>query len=159
MRIATGLSRVALARAAGVAPRTLARIERGEQRPVPATLRALARALGRDVGDLAPGWDRDEEERVTSGAVAPGLGLRALRRRAGLSLAAAATAAGVSPSTLSRFERGLHAPRRLTAIGDGEHGAASIDSLAITSTRLAAVLGFHSAAALTRACARVELGE
>lgn len=130
----------------------------GEQRPLPATLRRLATALGREVGEIAPGWDADEEERITSGPVVPGLGPRALRRRAGVTLAAAAAAAGVSASTLSRFERGLHAARRITALGDGEHGAASIHALALTSQALASLLGFPSTAALTRACARIDDG-
>lgn len=111
-RVDAGLTRIALSSAAGVAPRTLARIERGAQRPTPATLRALAAALGVTLDDLAPNWGRDEDERLTSGAVAPGVAIRVLRRRCGLTQADLAAAAGVSVATVSRFERAMHARAR-----------------------------------------------
>ena len=106
------------------------------------------------MGSMAPLWGADEEDVFASGAASPGWGLRLVRARVGLTLAAAAQAAGVSASTLSRFERGLHAPRGITAIGDTSDGAAHPDALAITSVALAQALGFATAAGLTRACSR-----
>jgi len=42
--------------------------------------------------------------------------VRRLRRKRLVKLEAAAEAAGISPSTLSKIERGIHAPRMTTAI-------------------------------------------
>ena len=54
-RIAAGLSRVALARKAGVTRRAIAILERGVHRPRRGTLRRLAEALGVEPGELLPG--------------------------------------------------------------------------------------------------------
>lgn len=98
--------------------------------------------------DLAPGWTKDEVERIKSGAVHPGIGLRVLRHREGVSLAEAAAAAKVDPSTLSRLERGPHSERDLfRAVLDGP--------LTITSEPLAQLLGFASARELTEACEEI----
>lgn len=156
VRKGAGLARIDLASAAGIAPRTLARIERGAQRPSPPTLRAVAAALGLRLGQLAPLWAEDEGERVISGAVAPGVAVRVLRIRRGLTQADVAAAAKISVATLSRFERGLHAPRGITALGDRANGAAGRDCLAITSGKMARVLGFETPFELTRACAMIE---
>lgn len=50
-----GMSRKALAEAAGVSAARLARIEGGEHADSPGVLRAIANALGVDAGDLARG--------------------------------------------------------------------------------------------------------
>lgn len=54
MRFELGLSRPALARAAGVSERTIFRVEHGQTHPHRATVRALAEALGCRPSDLAP---------------------------------------------------------------------------------------------------------
>ena len=144
-RIALGLSRRDLAERSGMAATTLARIERNAQQPLPATVQALAIALGTDVATLAPRWRKGEEHRVKSGVVHPGYGLRILRERAGVTLTAAARAAGVAITTLSRFERCLIRSRKFCDHADR-----------IASDPLALLLGFADAAALQAACAAME---
>lgn len=149
-------SRAELAASAGISTKTLARLARGEQRPTSATLRQIASAMRIGLEQLAPVWSDDEMEMATLPSVAPGLGVRIIRQGLGLSLAAVAEAAGVSVSTLSRFERCLHAPRALSAIGHVAHGAESGSTLVIASIELAKALGYESAAELTRACAGLD---
>ena len=110
-----GWSRRELAGKASIAPRTLARIERGAQRPKPETLRAIAAALQVQLQDLAPGWERDEIERTVSGVNHPGLGLKQLRDDQKITLEQAANAAQVDPSlygvlsvVFTEMERSLH---------------------------------------------------
>lgn len=145
-----------MASAAGIAARTLARIERGQQAPSPKTLRRLAGVLEISLVGLAPGWAVDEEERVRSGLVAPGVAIRVFRKRRGLTLSALGSAVGVSGSLLSRFERGILAPKSLTAIGDRSFGAWSSTDLVITDQTLAIELGFDDAKSLTLACYAIE---
>lgn len=151
-RIRAGLSRTELADGVGVHYRTLARVERGTQVPGVTTLRGIARACREDIGRLAPAWEDDQEELEASGLGSPGPAVRARRLELGLTLGQVARASGVSVSTLSRFERGLHAPRRITAVGSFANGADGINDLAIVSLELARVLGYSSTAALTSAC-------
>lgn len=147
-----GLSRRHAAARAGVDYRTLARIERGAQLPSMATLLAIARSWRIDLVDLAPAWRADQDEIEVSGLQSPGPALRRIRKARGVSLTSAAAAAGVALATLSRFERGLAAPGRITAMGDRANGAIGDYDLAITSSALASLLGHPSATALTNAC-------
>lgn len=151
-RRAAGLSRRHAAARAFIDYRTLARIERGPQLPSMTTLLAIARGLNVDLVDLAPAWRADQDEIEESGLHSPGPALRRIRKARGVSLTSAAVAAGVSPSTLSRLERGLTAPARITAMGDRANGAIGDYDLAVTSADLAAILGYPSPAALTNAC-------
>jgi len=112
---------------------------------------AARKAAGLSV-DLAPAWRADQDEIEESGLHSPGPALRRIRKARGVSLTSAAVAAGVSPSTLSRLERGLTAPARITAMGDRANGAIGDYDLAVTSADLAAILGYPSPAALTNAC-------
>lgn len=119
-RVTRAMTRRELAASAEIDYWALGRIERGQQAPYPSTLRRIAAALEVVIDDLAPGWTKDEMERIKSGAVHPGIGLRVLRQRIGVSLAEAAAAAKVDPSTHSRLDRGLHGERDLfRAVLDG----------------------------------------
>jgi hypothetical protein len=94
-----------------------------------------------------------EGERPTSGMVAPGIAVRSFRLGAGITQRDLSLAAGVSASTISRFERGLHAPRVLTRPGDGANGIDGIGTLAVVHAGLAGALGYPDVVALTMACA------
>ena len=148
-----GWSRRDLAGKASIAPRTLARIERGAQRPKPETLRAIAASLQVQLQDLAPGWERDEIERTVSGVNHPGLGLKQLRDDQKITLEQAANAAQVDPSTLWRFERGLHGNGKIAALAqvDGE------EKLVFRSAGLADLLGFSNVTKLTAVCDEIAL--
>ncbi len=154
-REAAGISRNDLAGDVAIAPHTLARIERGHQLPTEATLRRIAEALGMPVGLLAPDWAADELERITKGAEHLGVGLRQLRIERSITLAEAADTAGVSVSTLSRFERGLHGEGELAKLYKAE--GRMTERLTFVSEQLAKLLGYRSAAELTHACERIEL--
>lgn len=152
LREARGLTQDEAADAARVSARTLARHEEGEQMPSEPVLRRLATALDVQISDLAPEWKNDDLNRLTSGSEHPGIGLRVLRKQRGVSLEAAAQEAGVDASTLSRFERGLHASHALARRVEG-----SIDDrLLLTSNALAKLLGFKDAEKLTEACEEVD---
>jgi transcriptional regulator with XRE-family HTH domain len=153
-RNARGLSRRALAATAEVSRSTIAHIERGDQRPLPGTLGRIATALSVPLFVLAPTWEDAEHARPKSGTEHPGVGLRTIRRDRKLTIAALAEATGLSVSTISRFERGLHATRKLTCTDAS--GTSYKDQIGIISTELAAALGYASAADLTRACAAIE---
>lgn len=145
------MSRQELADAARIKAKTLARHEQGRQRPSEPVLRRLATALGVQISDLAPGWRNDDLNRLTTRTEHPGIGLRLLRKEWGVSLEAAAQAAGVSAGTLSRFERGMHASRKLARrVEDPIDGR-----LALTSDALAQLLRFEDAETLTYACEKV----
>ncbi|PDH67232.1 MAG: hypothetical protein CNE89_07090 [Sphingomonadaceae bacterium MED-G03] len=140
-----GLSRKALAKLARIAPTTLARIERNQQRPYVDTVAQLAEALGMRLAELVPDWDEADFDTPRSGIIHPGFGLRRLRKSAGLTKRAAATAAGVSLTAYSRCEDGQHATRNLIERVNGDVGDIISDALAV-------LLGFEDAAALTKAC-------
>lgn len=142
------MSRQELAVAARISAKTLARHEQGRQRPSEPALRRLATALGVQISDLAPGWKKDDLNRLTTGIEHPGIGLRLLRKEWGISLENAARAAGVDASTLSRFERGRHASRKLVRRVEGPID----DRLVLTSDALARLLGFEDSESLTFAC-------
>lgn len=134
------LNRAQLAQKANIAPHTLARIERGDQKPRRETLQALADALGVQLESLATTWKEDERRRRDHPDHL-GRGLRNVRQRAGVSLADAAVAAGVDPSTLSRFER-MQTDSLLI----------SLDGVTFVSAKLARILGFNSVDDLSAAC-------
>jgi transcriptional regulator with XRE-family HTH domain len=147
-REAKGWCRRELAKNASVAAKTIARIERGAQLPLPATLRALADALGVGLGVLAPDWSADFLESQSTDPVGPRL--RALRVAAAVSLEQAAKAAGVSISTFSRFERDLHQSRSM-------EGYSPREGLGLASEHLAHSLGLNDADALQDALSTAPL--
>ncbi len=155
-RLDLGLSRRALAELAGVAARTLARIERGDQQPWPGTVRRLAVALQVTFETLAPEWADDEYNRPRSGATHLGVGFRYIRLARGMPLAKVAQIAGTSISTLSRFERGLHATRAARSPNAGQSGSAASP---IMARAMADAFGFATAADLVQACTRFRENE
>ena len=140
MREKRGMSRAMLANSAQLERHTLARLERGAQKPRVETLRALANALNVPLEGLATGWTDDEQRRANH-LDHLGRGLRKVRLAAGVTLADAAAAAGVSSSTLSRFER-----------TQTDSQALSLNGSSFRSAALASLLGFDSVDALTEAC-------
>ena len=140
-RVLQGKSRNELAAAAGIKSRTLARIERGKQMPRVETLRAIASALKVPLDSLAANWT-DDERRRRDNSDHLGPGLRQARLKAGVTLAKAAAAAGVSPATLSRFER-MQTDSLLL----------STDGVTFRSDTLAHALKFRSCDDLSAACA------
>ncbi|MEL7685491.1 helix-turn-helix domain-containing protein [Citromicrobium bathyomarinum] len=153
-----GFSRVELAKKSGIAPRTLARIERSAQYPTEKTLRRLAKALGTPLGALAPGWKSDDLEKLITGIEHTGIGLRKLRLERGLTQEDLAAAAGVSIGTISRFERGLHGEGALAFKQSSEDTSLTV-RLILKSKELAERLGFPSPEALSQACEEVDLSE
>ena len=136
-----GKSRIELAAAAGIKSRTLARIERGDQMPRVGSLRAIAEALEMPLEALVVNWT-DDERRRRENSDHLGPRLRQARRKAGVTLAKAAASAGVSPTTLSRFER-MQTDSLLI----------SIDGVTFQSDALAHALKFRSCDDLSAACA------
>lgn len=136
-----GKSRNELAAAAGIKSRTLARIERGGQLPRVESLRAIAAALDVPLESLAANW-ADDERRRRDNSDHMGPRLRQARLKAGVTLAKAAAAAGVSPTTLSRFER-MQTDSLLI----------STDGVTFQSEALAHALKFRSCDDLSAACA------
>ena len=143
----------------GIAPRTLARIERGEQKPLWTTLDRLCDELGVSAASVAPRWVEDSFDVPSNPAAVPGLGLRALRQGRGMTLTRLAELTGVSAATLSRFERGLTASRRLASRVGGPDVAHDDRDVVIGSDAVAQALGFANAGALQRACAAVAPGD
>lgn len=151
-REAAGATRREVAAAVGIEPRTLARIERGHQKPLWPTLDRLCDHLGVSVAVLARRWLRDSLDLPQSPVSAPGIGLRALRKAQGMTLVELAAASGVSAATLSRFERGITASRRL-AVRVGGPGLDDDDrDVVLENGELAAAFGFTDCAALRAAC-------
>lgn len=136
-----GKSRNELAAVAGIKSRTLARIERGDQTPRVESLRAIAAALEVTLESLAANWT-DDERRRRDNSDHLGPGLRQARLKAGVTLANAAAAVGVSPTTLSRFER-MQTDSLLI----------STDGVTFQSEALAHALKFRSCDDLSAACA------
>ena len=145
-------TRMDVATAVGIHPKTLARIERGAQKPSWPTLGRICDELGLSVFTVAPRWARQSMDIPTKPAVAPGLGLRALRRERGMTLVRLAGLLGVSAATLSRFERGLTASRLLAERVGGPDVAFDDRDVVLDGGRLASAMGFASASALERAC-------
>jgi len=148
------LSRKELAALAGISHSTIAHVERGDQRPYPDTLRSLAKAMSVPLVAFAPEWEKAEAARPKSGAAHPGVGLRALRKEKGLTLAALAAASGLKISTLSRLERGLHTTRKVASFD--APGISNLNQLGLIHDKLATELGFENAEALTVACAEID---
>ena len=153
-RTALGQTRREVAAAAALAPRTLARIERGQQVPSWETVQRLCRALDIDPYGIAPRWSVDSDDVPTDPETVPGLGLRALRRQRGVTLKALAVASGVSISTFSRFERGLLVSRLLARrLGQAPIRYSERD-VVLDNDAVAVALGCSDSAELRRECLR-----
>lgn len=152
-REAMGATRREVAGAVSIQPRTLARIERGHQKPSWPTLDRLCDHLGVSVAVVAKRWLTDSFDIPTNPVVSPGIGLRALRKARGMTLVELSASSGVSASTLSRFERGLTASRLLAV----RVGAADLDrddrDVVLDSRTIAAAFGYKKPASLRVACA------
>ncbi|MDE0170484.1 MAG: helix-turn-helix transcriptional regulator [bacterium] len=94
-RLATGLSRAAVAEQLGVSRSRVHAWERGDNAPLPRHLTALAKVLG-----------------ITPTSLVEGSSLRSRRYAAGLTQAEASTAVGVDRAEWSRWESGLRIPHR-----------------------------------------------
>lgn len=142
-RLAAGWSRRNVAAAAGVSAKTLARIERVAQKPVRETLHAICDVLGLSFDTVAGDrWGKDAFDVPENPVAAPGIVIRAMRRLRGTTLRELADVAGVSVSTLSRFERGLTASR-LLASRDGGPSVSFLDrDVMLSSVPFATALGF-----------------
>lgn len=101
---------------------------------------------------IALRWFRDSLDVPVDPGTAPGIGLRALRRSRGMTLVELARLSGVSASTLSRFERGLTASRKLALRVGGPDIAFDDRDVLLENDRLAAALGLSSSASLRLAC-------
>ena len=94
-RLASGLSRAAVAEQLGVHRQRVYDWETGVSTPHARQVPALADAVGVDASSLVDGWS-----------------LRSRRYAAGLTQGAAAAAVGVSRPEWSRWENGLRIPQR-----------------------------------------------
>lgn len=121
-RLSRRWSQERLARAVGVDRRTIVRLELGAHRPTSHLVHALERVL--DLLRLVPGW----AEPATPDAPSYGPRSRRARRVRGLTMAQAADAAGVSPATLSRYEREMGDTAMI--VSPGPFGAIANDAYA-----------------------------
>ena len=127
-----------LAMKVGVDRRTIMRIERGQHRPTSHLVHALEEVL--DLAKLVPGW----KDAAPVGSPSHGPRARLARLAAGLTIAQAASAAGVSPATLSRFE--LEMGDSPLILGPGDRDGP------IGNERYALALGFSGAADMEAFC-------
>lgn len=135
-----GWTQARLAAAAGLERATVVRLERGgARRPTSDTVFRLEHALDMYPARFVQRW----REWQPIGETEPGARSRERRRSLKLSLAAVATRAGVSPATLSRFEREERRTPSLVRIETSEDGG---EWAYLVSERLAAALGFSSLA-------------
>lgn len=126
-----------LALKAGVERRTILRLEAGRHVPGSALVHAMERALGLEPRTLTPGW-REAARENAPGAWGPRA--RLARQRRGLTIAAVASASGVSAATISRFEREMgDTPLILSDWETGEIG----------NVRYAVALGFAGRSQMT----------
>lgn len=140
LREERGWSQARLSDESGVARETIARIEGKKRQPLADTVLRLSAALlaGQDDVELehiVPAWPEADGRKI----IGHGARSRARRRQLGLSAAAVAAAAGVSESTLSRFECGMTARSALLAIEITPHGD---QQPILRSERLATALRF-----------------
>lgn len=142
-------SQAQLAQVAGLRRETISRLERGRCVPEADTVFRLEHALDLEPGTLVPEWPEWAPLNDTN----LGPASRRRRRQLKLSLSVVAGKAGVSPATLSRFEREDGATPSLVRIERTE-----LDTQFQFPAReeLATALGFDSLAAYTRWCARHE---
>lgn len=147
-----GATRREIAAIVGIGPRTLARIERGEQQPSWKTLEAIGDALGVSMAVVAKRWLQESFDVPTDPEAVPGLGLRALRLARGMTLVTLSARCSVSAATLSRFERGVTVSRLLPARAGGPAVRWEDRDVVLDNAALASAFGFSSSAQLAAAC-------
>ncbi|OWK30490.1 hypothetical protein SPMU_14770 [Sphingomonas mucosissima] len=133
-----GWTQARLAQIVGVARESIYRIERGRM-PSGATAARLCDALGLDKAELSLDWHETDATLLYPSTTF----LRDRRKARELSLWEVARAAGVSASTMSRFERGHGGSRMLvrrTLAGQPTE---------LVNQGFAEILGFHSNHELT----------
>lgn len=133
-----------LAEEAGLRRETVFRLEAG-RRPVADTVFRLEAALDLLPGTLVPDWP----EWAPIGSSSLGACSRRRRRQLGRTLAEIAALVGVSPATLSRFEREECATHALVVVS---RTAMDTEFSSLTDGRLASALGFDDAAAFEDWC-------
>lgn len=143
-RAARGWSQGKLATRAGLARETVARLEAGGRPPIADTVFRLEAALDLLPGELVPAWP----EWAPISLATWGARSRERRRALGLGLAEVAAAAGVSDSTLSRFEREIGRSTLLeTVAGDMGGGPVTLPRASFSHA-----LGFADPAAHAAFC-------
>lgn len=155
-RARRGLTQAQLADASGLSRETIVRLEKrvshatsARRLPVADTVFRLEDALGFCGEQLVPDWS----EWMPIGSLEPGARSRERRRSLGLTVIEVAAAAGVSPATLSRFEREERRTPSLLRVKTSELGGTWPY---LVSKRYANALGFPSIAEHERYCARDE---
>lgn len=129
--------------------KTICRLE-SEGAPNPDTLLRVCETLGLPVSEIVPAWGKEDEEDIpTLDDSVFGHRVRRRRRELGIRLDEAAAAAGVSVSTLSRFERLASASTVLLrpVYADDPEGAVRLDN-----DGLANILGFKDSLELNAYC-------
>lgn len=124
---------------------TVLRLEAGRRRPVADTVFRLEAALDLPPGALVPDWP----EWAPIGSSSLGACARRRRRQLGRTLAEIAASTGVSPATLSRFEREECATPTLAVV---RRTALDTEFSSLADDRLASALGFKNAAAFEDWC-------
>ena len=151
-RVALGRSRRDLALAVELHPRTLARIERGAQKPLWATLERICDELHLSVFSVARRWAQDSFDLPQEAEGAPGVGLRALRLKHDMTLVQLSSVSGVSAATLSRFERGLTASRKLGRRVGGPGVPHEDRDVVLDNDAIASAFGLEDSKSLRGAC-------
>lgn len=144
-REAARWSQARLAKRAGLRRETISRLERGSVKPVADTVFRLEQALDLTPGTPVPCWPEWAPLRSTSF----GAGSRRRRRALKLSLAEVAISAGVSPATLSRFERETSASPLLVRVERTELGT---EFHYLVNPKFAEALGFENTKTHERWC-------
>ena len=140
-----------LADRSGLSRKTVCRVEAGGA-PDADTLLRVCEALALPVLELVPAWAKPEDDDPPSlGDPLFGYRVRRRRRELGIRLEEAAAAAGVSVSTLSRFERLASASTVLLKplYADDPDGEVRLEN-----DGLAKLLGFADTDALNAYCTR-----
>lgn len=135
-------SQARLASKAGLSRGTITRLERGERLPLAETVFRLEAALDLQPSTLVPAWP----EWAPIGSKAIGASARRRRKELGLTLDEVAIKAGISPATLSRFEREETTTPSLVL---NERTAFGGQFTSLHSKGLAKALGFKTIAAFT----------
>jgi hypothetical protein len=105
--------------------------------PLADTVFRLENALSLEAGTLVPAWP----EWAPLGSSSYGAASRRRRLQLGLTLEAVAKNAGISPATVSRFEREEHAPPSLVRV---ERTGLDTEYQFLVSLTYARALGFKS---------------
>ncbi len=142
-----GWTQARLAKRLGLSRETISRLERSRRKPTSDTVFRIEHSLELDL--IASGLVAEWREWAPLRSSEPGPRSRERRRKLGMSLAGLGAAAGVSASTLSRFERQERRTPSLLRIETSELGG---EWAFLRSERLATALGFASIEEHERYC-------